>query len=67
VNIICNDSPSNLTVLKEYSIDATVTKKNIFDDLNLSVTKYSNLDLIKKLEWSEVIEKASVEKYIHHD
>ncbi|MFT6248315.1 MAG: glycosyltransferase involved in cell wall biosynthesis [Cognaticolwellia sp.] len=67
VNIICNDSPSNLGVLKEYSINATVTRKNIFDDLYLSNTTYLNPDLIKKLEWSQVIDKASVEDYILND
>lgn len=64
VNIICNDSPSNIRTLEKLKIDAVVTGSNIFDSLLLSKTVYSKVNLHEELVWENVIHGSKVESYI---
>lgn len=64
VDIICNDSPSNLMTLKKHSIEAMVTNSNIFEGLDLKKSKYLDPQSIKKLEWTEVIRESGLEKFL---
>jgi glycosyltransferase involved in cell wall biosynthesis len=61
MNIICNDSPSNLLTLKKLGISAHVTGRFIFDNEPLCQTNYKNFLLLKQLEWSFVIKNSGVE------
>ena len=64
MNIICNDSPSNMLTLKELKITAVITDALIFNDLNLEGTRYANESIIESLNWKAVIENSNIEKFI---
>jgi glycosyltransferase involved in cell wall biosynthesis len=64
MNIICNDSPSNLRSLSELDIIATVTDEYIFSNLIKEKTIYNSTFKVNGLVWEKVIYNSNVESYI---
>lgn len=64
MNIICNDSPSNIDALKSLDVEANITGGTIFDNLKLSNTIYNDINKIKSLEWPSVIEASGIVNYL---
>jgi glycosyltransferase involved in cell wall biosynthesis len=64
MNIICNDSPSNIRSLSELDIIATVTDEYIFSNLIKEKTIYNSTFKVNGLVWEKVIYNSNVESYI---
>jgi glycosyltransferase involved in cell wall biosynthesis len=64
VNVLCNDSPSNLRELERYSYKAVVSKSaDVFSGLILSHDSI-HLTTILGLEWDSVIKNSGVPSYL---
>ncbi|HAS3169427.1 glycosyltransferase [Vibrio cholerae] len=63
-NIICNDSPSNLAVIKKLNINAGITNNVIFQGQVMKKTIYNDRRLVKELRWLDIIEKSKVSEFV---
>lgn len=64
VNIICNDSPSNINTLNKLNITAAITSSNIFNQSEFVDTKYNCYDSIQGIVWEKVIKSSKVQQLI---
>ena len=64
MNIICNNTASNITSLSALEVEATVTDKSIFSNFINERTIYKSKTKIQDLVWTQVIKSSGVETYI---
>ena len=63
VNVICNDSPSNIREIDKYSYPANISHKSgVFPLSNLDQLLMSNF-AVQNLDWNSVIKESRVESY----
>lgn len=65
--IICNDSPSNIAIVREFGIKCIFTGKRMFLDLDKEKLANAEGNIPKEFEcllWSEVINSSKIEAYL---